>query len=485
MLLPTLLLPFVCLPAACGRATREIADDQSAAPAVTKVAIDLASHRVALAGRDLDPAAIERIEASLATVEQAPEDASAWLALGMAYHANEFYPEAVESYTKVATLAPDEARPHYYRALVHMQLGRIEEAVDAMREAAQLADGFAPPQWRLGQLLLDAGRPDEAETAFEAALAIDPESEAAWIGLGRVALQARQDEKAAEHFQHARDLGQANADYASRLLGTTLQRLGNEAAARLALAGAGEVSPIWNDAWQADLNAYRDSFGFRSRTAEKLLSKGRTAEGVALLEKLRAERPDHLETLINLGAGYGALGRFQEAAATLESFLAERPRHAPSRENLARAYLQLMRLPGEDREARWQAALDQVDQAIEIAPQRATAYGLRADVMFLAERFEEAAAAYALAAEKGGRDPRWAAAEARMRLRLEDWPRAIDLLEDVTERAPNHAEAWRNLGIAQARLGHVEAARTALQTALKLAPDDREAQMELDGLGTP
>lgn len=460
--------------------TPEAADGASPARALAdRVELPEASE---LSAQGIDPDIVARIDAAQAAVAAAPDDPATWLALGMTYHANELYEAARACYDQAQARDPAAPKPAYYQALILARRGEPGEAAAAMRQAAERAPDYAPAHWRLGQLLLDAGDPDAAGEAFDAALALDPESEAARIGQGRVALQAGQLETAVDRLQQAADMGEANADYARRLLGQAYQRLGREAEARQALAAANAGSPVWTDAWSADLNAMRDSFGFRSRAAEKLLSAGRVADGVALLETLHAERPEDLDVMVNLGAGYGQLGRYDAAASMLEAVLAARPRHAASHENLARARLFQMQAEGADREALLAQALAEIDQAIAIAPARVAAQGLRGDLLVVAERPAEAAEAYAEAARLSGRAPRWLNAEARMRLRTGQWDAVVSLLDDVTRRDPENAEAWRNLGLAQAALGAPSLARSALERAVTLDPGDTEARSALEQL---
>mgnify|MGYP001136909483 CR=1 FL=1 len=64
-------------------------------------------------------------------------------------------------------------------------------------------------------------------------------------------------------------------------------------------------------------------------------------------------------------------------------------------------------------------------------------------------------------------------------LQQERYEQGIDLLQDVTERAPDVAAAHINLGIAQARLGRQDEAEASMLRALALNPQHPVAHNEI------
>ena len=59
---------------------------------------------------------------------------------------------------------------------------------------------------------------------------------------------------------------------------------------------------------------------------------------------------------------------------------------------------------------------------------------------------------------------------------------AIELLEDVTKRAPRHANALRELGTLYLQTSADEKARTLLERAVALDPQDAETHFQLSRL---
>ena len=68
------------------------------------------------------------------------------------------------------------------------------------------------------------------------------------------------------------------------------------------------------------------------------------------------------------------------------------------------------------------------------------------------------------------------------RLRAEDYPAAVALLENLAERLPGSAEVFNHLGYTYRKVGRDAAALAAYQRALFLAPGNRRVRAELGAL---
>ena len=68
------------------------------------------------------------------------------------------------------------------------------------------------------------------------------------------------------------------------------------------------------------------------------------------------------------------------------------------------------------------------------------------------------------------------------RLRAEDYPTAIALLEKLAERLPGNAQVFNHLGYTYRKVGRDAAALAAYQRALFLDPGDRRVRAELGAL---
>ena len=122
--------------------------------------------------------------------------------------------------------------------------------------------------------------------------------------------------------------------YAYQVLGTAYRALGRERDAADAVAAGASGEPAWVDPWLDEVGAFRRGFAATLKEATALGGEGRYAEAIALLERLRAERPDDRELLTYLGGVYATAGRIDEARRILEDVLARvarrlRRHHAP------------------------------------------------------------------------------------------------------------------------------------------------------------
>src|SRR6202789_3297919 len=86
---------------------------------------------------------------------QAPKDPHIW------------YPQALESFQKAATLDPDDADTHYFLGSVLLELHQPEQALTEFQTALRLSPTHASAQFGLAKALQRLGRRDEATTAFK------------------------------------------------------------------------------------------------------------------------------------------------------------------------------------------------------------------------------------------------------------------------------------------------------------------------------
>ena len=68
------------------------------------------------------------------------------------------------------------------------------------------------------------------------------------------------------------------------------------------------------------------------------------------------------------------------------------------------------------------------------------------------------------------------------RLRVGDVAAALDCAEDMLRISPDHPGLWREVGLMNQRLERISAALTALERALRLAPEDRRLRGLIDEL---
>ena len=98
-----------------------------------------------------------------------PEDFSAWLSLGTAYHRSEQLDLARNAYLQATSLQPENTVAWHNLGLLSTDQGKHEEACDYFRREVELAPNDAKAWYDLGVCLQTLGYDDESADAFEKA----------------------------------------------------------------------------------------------------------------------------------------------------------------------------------------------------------------------------------------------------------------------------------------------------------------------------
>ncbi len=205
---------------------------------------DLSAHEP-LIQREIEGlrAGVDRL---LAADMPAVELAEAYGRLAEVYHAHEFHLAAEPAYRNARQLTPDNPRWAYGLGLLSQDLGRLEAAMAHFGEVLATASEDLPALIRSGQLALQLDRVQDAQQFFERALKSSPGSAAAHEGLGRVASAAGDHATAAQHFEKALEL-QPQAGAVHYSLALTYRRLGDPERARRHLELRGERGATFPD----------------------------------------------------------------------------------------------------------------------------------------------------------------------------------------------------------------------------------------------
>ncbi len=377
-------------------------------------------------------------------------------ALGLAYHADLHYHQAVRSYALAAALDPDAWKWTYYRALAHASRGDAEQARGALRAVVEAAPEFGPAWWRLGDAEFKAGRSDEASRSWRRVMAlpepdpppaavaagytpIAPLSAYAAFGLARLALAAGDPLRAAELLEAATEEAPRFGP-AFRLLGDALAALGRHQEASRARRRANR-SPRYAP--------YLDNLFYEvideSRSAALLLQQASTADLTTsaawrehLVRRALAFNPDDSDALFDLATMLRVLRRYEEALELLQRHRRLFPGDLQVVADIGRCLSGLRQ---------YAAAEPVLRQALEGLDTAETRYDL-ALVVDRTGRLDEAVAEY---------------------------ERALD-------RNPNHVGALNNLGVALARQGRFAPATRRLERAVAVDPDHADAHVNLGAL---
>ncbi|MDO9270309.1 MAG: tetratricopeptide repeat protein [Methylobacter sp.] len=121
-------------------------------------------------------------------IDQCPNDAVQWNALGGLHYHLARYEEAEQAYRQAIALAPKNINSwNNLGKLLQYRLARYEEAEQAYRQAIAIDPSQANPWNNLANLLqYRLARYEEAEQAYRQAIAIDPSQANPWNNLGNL-----------------------------------------------------------------------------------------------------------------------------------------------------------------------------------------------------------------------------------------------------------------------------------------------------------
>lgn len=127
--------------------------------------------------------------------------------LGASYSRKGRDEDALRLYREAALFSPDMPDAYFNAGVSFQKLGRTEDAVEQYRRALTLDPNMGPARGNLAAALCDCGRLEDGIREFRKALDADPRNAVARSGLAK-AYYARGDyRKAAEHCDHAMELG--------------------------------------------------------------------------------------------------------------------------------------------------------------------------------------------------------------------------------------------------------------------------------------
>jgi tetratricopeptide (TPR) repeat protein len=142
-------------------------------------------------------------------VTQRPQDAKAYLGLGMAYLSLLRYADARQALERSLQLNPSLAEGHYQLGLLAGQQGSRQEAIEHWQKAVDLQPHHAQALFFLGTAYLESGSLAEAESAFQRSLAADPSNMKTEYDLALVQNKLGKSEEAKQHFERYRNMQEA------------------------------------------------------------------------------------------------------------------------------------------------------------------------------------------------------------------------------------------------------------------------------------
>ena len=170
-----------------------------------------------------------------------PNDARAWLDLGLTFEAKSDYASAEKAYRKAVDVDPHFAEAHNNLGVLLRERGDLDGAVSALERAVTLDPGFTAARFNLGLAYEDAGRLDDAEDAYLQTIEGLPNDPVPRINLAMMYLEVDRLDDAAEQLRAAAPIVREDV-LLSIAVGEGLRRAGAPAEAIPVLESALERS---------------------------------------------------------------------------------------------------------------------------------------------------------------------------------------------------------------------------------------------------
>jgi tetratricopeptide (TPR) repeat protein len=324
-----------------------------------------------------------------------PKSAQAAGNLGMVLEAHTLYQPAALAYQRAVRLDPKDFAWRYYLALCLEKNGQLDEALAAVSEGLRIRPDYAPAILERADLLLKLGRFPESAATLDPFLAKNPSSPLALYMLGRVKF-AQQDFSAADDLY--RRATQAWPTFGSAWfgLGETSKRLGRngetEKDYQLAETHKDQFPPTGDELYSRMMKL---ATGIENRLmkAKKLMNQREFDQSSQIYKDVLKQYPDNLDCLVNLL--YIAQYPNQATPEEVED-LYQRARAASPQ--LAEVYM--YHGTALAAEGKYDAAVAELERAIELKPKNAETHAWLADVRERQHRLAEAIEQYRIAIEQ-------------------------------------------------------------------------------------
>lgn len=361
-------------------------------------------------------------------------------------------PATAESLCRQAlVLDPEHPAALQMLGLLMRKRGELGEAESLLRRSLR-SEPAQPAVWNnLGNLFAAAQRNDEALAAFGEAVRLDPRLSEGHYNLARVLHRVRRPADALAALDRALGAVAQPTVAMLQLRGTVLADLGQ---LDLALA-----------ATDAALQRAPTHAALYHNKATILQRRHRPAEALKAHERAQALGLDAADAHYNHGNTLQSLGRNEAALAAYRRALGREPLHVLALYDLARL--------------RWRLGDASFDEELRLAiaaePRSAAVCGILAQLLWRAERWEDAARVFMQALDREPDDFRWHDGLGRCLVRLGETERGLGHHARAVALAPRESEARINHATSLLVARRPAEARAEAEAALVLAPLDQQA----------
>lgn len=437
----------------------------------------------------LDLKSEEPTEALRGAVEEAPDDANAWIRLGGRYLRDEDPIAARRVF--LSALAKDKGclAARLGLACAFDELGQLEVAIEQLRMAQKVAPADPAVLFSLAYCHERGGSESEAINYYQDSINVCPTLRNAHERLAAIFLQQNKVDLAIHHYTRLCELDPEQTDL-HLTLANLLMRAGDYDGAIARYEHALTLEPENWTAHNDVVSAYEEA--------------GLIREAIEHLHKMLEREPDQVETRLRLGDLYARIGN--DAACTSQYGCAVQisPDYLEANVKLGTQHL---------RAGRYEEAARSFSFALEINDRLLTAYVGIGVAQHMAGRKDESLASLEMARNIEPNSMLLFSEVARMHLKAAAGKQAntflsfteaplpvdaesetgeecggvvadliseqIDRLTQAVERSPNHADLHYRLGLLLRNRGQIEDAISAFRSAVAINPTYMKALIKL------
>ncbi len=198
-----------------------------------------------------DPASLQRdLQRAVELSEEVSAGEQMIIKAYDAYYGRNDPDRAVEFYTLLVKMFPNDKRTHFRLGVFYRILGMNEDAIAQQKQALAIDENFAPSYLELGYIDLYAENYSEAEESFQNCIRLIPDQPNPYDSMGDLYSRMGKFEEAIAFYQQALEKNPNFSD-SQRKIGTNLVFLGRYEEGREAVRKAIEMEPLMEGKIQA------------------------------------------------------------------------------------------------------------------------------------------------------------------------------------------------------------------------------------------
>ncbi len=352
----------------------------------------------------------EAIEACTKAIDLGLETSMVFLARGIAYSATDRQELALADCDAALNLDPENPVACQLRGTLDMQRGELDSAMEAFNKARELAPEWSEPRQHIAWLHQIKEDPQAAIDEQSVLVSQQPGDPTHYVNRAFAYTQLGDYEKAQQDLDRACQLDPEN-EQVFYVRGMFLM---DRQEPELALRDFDRVLSIADNHDDA-----------RLRRAATLLYLKRQEEALKDYGKLIAKYPDDPQAYTGRAYTHQMTGNDDAADADFDRLKQIDPEH--SHEMTIRSlHAKVNRLENQER---YDEAIKVVEKIIEIAPDRALGYRLRALIRWYTEQYVEACDDYTLVLEMEPEQPGVLSSRGQVQAEMGEWRLALDDLD--------------------------------------------------------